>query len=532
VVRGKDGQLPYNCAIVNAKSLISAGIGLLWTCSCWGQVPIYTGQYNVGRTSANLSETILTPNNVNTSSFGLLFSRAVDAQIFAQPLYVPAVTINGTTQNVVYVATENNSVYAFDADNPAASAPLWSVNLGPPITLPTHYLSPQTGILSTPVIDPGSNTLYCVAANLVNTAAVYYLHALDITTGAEKFNGPVPIQASVAGNAPDAVDGIVTLNTVNQVQRSALLLIGASVFVAFASVQEGEETPVYHGWLLGYNATTLAQTFVFNTSPNGNGGGIWMSGVGPSISQNGLFFSVGNGPVGNGNSGDSVIRFGTSDGYFTAANFATINQYDLDLGAGGPLLIPGTNLLAVGGKMGKLYLLNQTNLGQYQDDDAGAYQSFQSSPVCNNKVANVCYEIHSITMWPRAGSTSYLYVWAWEDSLRAYAFTATGLNPTPASLNANPQGFPGGMLAVSANGNTNGILWAVTAATEYLGNGVIPTGVLHAFDGTNVANELWNSTMNSADGLGTYTKFAVPVVTNGKVYVPTTSNALRVYGLN
>jgi len=518
---------------VNAKNLITAGIFLLWTCSSWAQVPIYTGQYNLSRTSANLAETILTPANVNTSSFGLLFSRAVDAQIFAQPLYVPAVTINGTTQNVVYVATMNNSVYAFDADNPAASTPLWSVNLGPPITIPSHFLSAQTGILSTPVIDPTSNTLYCVSANLQNSAAVYYLHALDITTGAEKFKGPVQIEASVAGSAPDAVNGIVSLNTVNQVQRAALMLVGGSVFVAFAAIQEGDDTPVYHGWLIGYNATTLTQNFAYNTSPNGNGGGIWMSGVGPSADANGVYFAVGNGPVGSGNAGDSVIKLGASDNFFIAANFATLNQYDWDLGAGGPLLIPGSNLLAIAGKTGDLYLLNRSNPGQYQAGDAGAFQSFQASPVCSSKVYNRCYEIHHMTIWPRGGGlTSYLYIWPWQDSLKAYAFTATGLNTTPASLNANPQGFPGGMLAVSANGTSNGILWAVTSATEYLGNGVIPTGILHAFDATNVANELWNSTMNGADGLGTLTKFSVPVVTNGRVYVATTANALRVYGLH
>jgi hypothetical protein len=504
---------------------------LLWACPSWGQVPIYTGQYNVSRTSANLSETILTPANVNTSAFGLLFSRAVDAQIFAQPLYVPAVTINSTTQNVVYVATMNNSVYAFDADNPSVSTPLWQVNLGPPITIPSHYLSAQTGILSTPVIDPTSNTLYCVAATTVFSSAVYYLHALDITTGAEKFNGPVQVTGSVAGTAPDSVGGIVTLNTVNELQRSALLLVGGTVLISFAAIVEGTGTPTYHGWLIGYNAKTLVENFAYNTSPNSNGGGIWMSGIGPSVDQNGVYFAVGNGPIGNDSAGESVIRIGASDGYFIAANYATLNQYDWDLGAGGPMLIPGTNLLAIAGKTGELYLLTRTNLGKLQAGDDGAVQSFQASLPCSAEVYNRCYEIHHMTVWPRDDATSYLYIWPWQDSLKAFAFAAGVLNTTPASVNANPQGFPGGMLAISANGATNGILWAVTSATEYLGGGVIPTGILHAFDATNVATELWNSTMNSADGLGTLTKFSVPVVTNGKVYVATTSNALRVYGL-
>ena len=507
------------------------GLALFYASPLWAQVPIYTGQYNVGRTSANLSETILTPVNVNPTSFGLLFSRAVDAQVFAQPLYVPAVTINGKTQNVVYVATLNNSVYAFDADNPTASAPLWQANLGATVLIQAYGFSSNVGILSTPVIDPSTNTLYCVADTLQNMREVYTLHALDITTGAEKFNGPVNIQASVPGDAPDAVNGVVTFNPLNQLQRPALLLTAGSVFMGFGSVVETAAAPPYHGWLLGYNATTLAQTFAYNTSSNGGGGGIWMSGVGPSVDANGVYFAIGNGSVGSGNIGEGVMRIGSSDSYFIAANFAVLNAHDLDFGAGGPLLIPGTNLLAIAGKTGELYVLNRTNLGKYQAGDAGAVQAFQASLPCSAQVYNFCYEIHHMTIWPRAGLTSYLYIWPWQDSLKAYAITSTGLNTVPVSVNANPQAFPGGMLAISANGATNGILWAVTAATEYQGGGVIPNGILHAFNAGNVANELWNSTMNSADALGMYTKFAVPVVTNGKVYVATTSNALRVYGL-
>jgi len=508
------------------------GVALLGSGASFAQVPIYTGQYNLDRTSANISETILTPSNVNPIQFGLLFSRAVDEHIFAQPLYVPAVTIEGRTQNVVYVATMNNSVYAFDADNPAAPAPLWSVNLGAPMIMKAQDLSLKIGVLSTPVIDPSSNTLYCVAETYQNAHPVFTLHALDITTGAEKFNGPVTIQASVAGDAPDAVNGMVAFNAINQLQRTALLLFKGSIFMGFGAVAEGAGEAPYHGWLIGYNATSLAQTFAFNTSPNGIGGGIWMSGVGPSADASGMYFAVGNGPVGNGNTGDAVIRFGFSSTYFTPGNFALLNQYDWDLGAGGPLLIPKTNLMAIGGKTGALYLLNRANPGQNLAGQPGAVQAFQVSPACSTKVYNICFEMHHLTLWPRATAPSYLYAWPWQDSLKAYRFSGGLLNTTPASLNPMPTGFPGGMLALSANGDANGILWAVTSVSEYLGGGLIPAGILHAFDATNVVNELWNSTMNSSDALGTFTKFAVPVVTNGKVYVATTANALQVYGLH
>ena len=504
----------------------------LGVCPAFCQVPVYTGQYNLSRTSANLAETILTPSNVSQTSFGLLFSRSVDAQIWAQPLYVPTVTIKGKTQNVVYVATMNNSVYAFDADTPAASAPLWYVNLGPPLPFANAQLSPIIGILSTPAIDPTTGTIYVVAATYVNSVLNYMLHALDVTSGAEKFNGPVRIQAAVAGTAPDSVNGIVTFQPAHELQRPALLLVGGSLFIAFGASEEGQGAPTYHGWLLGYRAATLALTSVFNTSANGNGGGIWMSGVGPSADASAIYFAVGNGSVGTGNSGDTVIRAGATTGYFTPADFYVLNIYDWDLGAGGPVLIPGSNLMAIGGKTGDLYVLNRTNPGKFQAGDAGAVQSFQSSPVCSTAVYNGCFEIHHLTLWPRSSGTSYLYVWAWQDSLKAYAFSGGPLNTTPASLNNMPTGYPGGILALSANGNTNGILWAVTSPSGWDGSVSYPAGVLHAFNASNVATELWNSTMNPSDALGTLTKFAVPVVTNGKVYVATTANTLRVYGLH
>lgn len=498
----------------------------------FAQVGIYTGQYNISRTSANQAETILTTSNVNAAQFGLLFSRAVDAQVYAQPLYVPNVTINSKTQNVVYVATMNNTVYAFDADSASASLPLWSVNLGPAVPVNQAKLSPQVGILSTPVIDPSTRTLYVVATTLESGVYYYRLHALDIASGIEKFGGPAVIQASVHGSAPDGVNGVVTFNPGAILQRPALLLAGGAIHIAFGTSNYNPGYLPYHGWLMGYNASTLVQTYVLNTTANGSNGGIWMSGVGPSADANGIYFAVGNGSTGQGNFGEMVMRLGKATDYFLPDDFAVLNYYDWDMGSGGAVLLPGTNLLAIGEKIGVLFLLNRASLGQYRPDNQGAAQSFQESPACASPVYNGCDEIHHLTYWYGGAGPSYVYVWAWNDSLKAFALTNGVLNTAPAFSNNVAAGYPGGILALSSNAATAGtaVLWAITAAQPYTGNGLAP-GVLHAFDASNVSRELWNSTANPADALGSMTKFAVPVVVNGKVYVATTSNVLQVYGL-
>jgi hypothetical protein len=496
----------------------------------WSQLPIYTGQYNLSRTSANLAETALTTSNVNPAHFGLLFSRAVDGPIYAQPLYVPNVTINGTTQNVVYVATMNNTVYAFDADSAAASAPLWSVNLGTPRPFNTTRLFPTVGVLGTPVIDPATNTLYAVAATFKNNVVSCSLHALDITSGNEKFNGPVTIQASVPGTAPDAVNGMVSFNPFLVLQRAALLLFGGVVHIAFGGEGPGA---VSHGWLIGYNAATLARAYAASSSPNGSGGGIWMSGRGPAGDATGMYFSTANGSLGGGNFGEAIIRVGGSVDYFVPDNFSLLNLYDWDLGSGGVMLLPGTNLLATAGKTGTLFLLNRSNLGQEHPGNTGAVQSFQATPPCSGIYYNSCDEIHHMTYWARNSGPPYLYVWAWKDTLKEFALSNGKLITTPVAQFSVSAGYPGGILALSANGSTagTGVLWAVTSPQSYDGTGAAPAAVLHAFDASNVATELWNSNMNPADALGALAKFAVPVVTNGKVYLATDSNALRVYAL-
>ena len=248
--------------------------------------PVTTGQYDTNRTSANPNEAILNTSNVNVSQFGKLFSWSVDGWVFAQPLYVPGVSINGVGEDVVYVATMHNSVYAFDADHPSTT-PLWSVNFGASVKAPTANgcpssgaTGPELGILSTPVIDQSTDTLYAVSAAPSGGGYIHFLHAIDLSTHAEKFGGPVQIQASVPGTGYDSQGGRVTLSTASaDVQRVALLLANGTIYLAFGDC--GPDQDPWHGWLLGYNASNISsQTVVFNSTPNGGQGGIWQSGRG------------------------------------------------------------------------------------------------------------------------------------------------------------------------------------------------------------------------------------------------------------
>ena len=498
-----------------------------------GQVSIWTGQYDQGRDGANLSETILNTSNVNTNQFGLLFTRAVDNYLYAQPLYLPQVTIQSALHNVVYVATINNSVYAFDADTPSLSAPLWQVNLGPAATQASHNALPVCGILSTPVIDTGSGTMYVVALTEQNSKQSFKLHALDIITGSEKFGGPVTISATVKGTGSGSQNGKITFNAADQLQRPALLLLNGTVYMGF-SRQKTESTVPFHGWELGYNATTLKQTFVLNTTPNGSEGGVWMSGRGPAVDPTGFTFMTGNGDVGNSNISQSFVHYGTNNkqsGLYTAPDWSSLNTNDYDLGAGGPLLIPGTSLVLGGGKTGLIYLLNITSAGALQ-----LVQSVQATSGCASSADSSCKQFHSPAFWNLTGSSppqpSLMYIWASSDTLKAFSFTGGLLSTSPVYQNTQMSNQPGGgVLALSANGVTpgSGILWA-TVSTQSASSAAVP-GVLHAFNAANVATELWNSSMNQSDQFGNFAKFTVPVVANGKVYVPTFSHQLAVYGL-
>jgi hypothetical protein len=493
------------------------------------QVAVWTGQYDNARTAANLSEVILTPANVNTQHFGLLFSRAVDGYIYGQPLYVPGVSIKATNYNVVYVATMNNSVYAFDADNAANSAPLWQVNLGPAFQIGQGqlYIGTQVGILSTPVIDTASSTIYVVTLTVVAGDLVYSLHALDIASGQEKFNGPVVIQGYVAGTAPDARNGMLAFFAGNLLQRPALALVGSSVYIGFGTMSDKF---AYHGWLFAYNKTSLQQQAILCTTPNGTKGGIWMSGRGIASDSNGIYFMIGDGSTGQGDVSSSFVRIGSSSSdYFTPDHFSILNNNDWDLNAGGPLLLPGTKLLLGAGKTGTIYLLNRTDLGGLESGNTGAVQSWQATAGCNTSTEN-CDELHHYAYWSKAPGQPLLYIWPWNENLRSYAFNGSTFNTTAFAQNSALSNYPGGQLAISANGGKagTGILWAAMSNQDSATGPA--AGMLRAFDATTLA-EIWNSNMNAADNAGLLAKFCLPTIVNGKVYLATFSNQLNVYGL-
>ena len=391
---------------------------------------ILTQHNDNGRTGANLQETQLTTSNVNSQQFGKLFERQVDGQIYAQPLYVSNVTIpNRGSHNVIYVATMHNSVYAFDADDPQATAPLWHASLGPSASLPDPNIGPRSnllatlqlignvllknpliifslfrqlgnqdlqtalstfagykdivgevGIVSTPVISLAHNVLYVVAFTKESHSYAHRLHALDLATGEEKFGGPVQIKAIVQGTGAGSTNGAIPFVSNRQLQRSALLLTNDVIYIAFASY--GDQDP-YHGWAFAHNATTLQQIAVYNATPNKSEGGIWMAGQGPSADDaNNIYFMTGNGDFEQDGSalGGSFIKLKpdlTLADWFAPFNTVALSNADIDVGSSGALLIPGTNLLLGGGKEGKFYLLNKDNMGHFNaNDDSQIVQSF------------------------------------------------------------------------------------------------------------------------------------------------------------
>ncbi|MFZ1141336.1 MAG: IPT/TIG domain-containing protein [Candidatus Sulfotelmatobacter sp.] len=501
------------------------------------QVSVTTHHNDVGRTGQNLNETILNTSNVNVNQFGKLFACQVDGYVYAQPLYVAQVTISSTLHNVVYVATENNSVYAFDADN---GAQLWHVNLGTPVPstdVSSTYkdLTPVIGITGTPVIDPVSSTLYVVAKTKNTSNSTYHqnLHAVDITSGAEMPGSPVEITASVAGSGSGSSGGTIAFQPLYQLNRPGLLLLNGVVYIAFGS--HGDIGP-YHGWVLGYSASTLAQMAVFNTTPNGSEGAIWQGGQGLVADTDNIYFMTGNGSfdanTGGTEYGDSVVKLATSMGlsvsdYFTPDNQGSLNQSDADLGSGGPILLPGTSSIVGGGKDGILRLINTASMGEYNSVLNADLQEFQAT---SGKI------MIGPIYWNSPNHGPVVYLWGPGDYLKAFEFLNGSFQTTPISQSTmtNPAGNSNAApLSLSANGSTSGtgIVWA---ALSYSGdsNQQTVTGILRAFDATNLTTELWDSQKNATrDSVGNYAKFAPPTIANGKVYLATFSNQLLVYGL-
>jgi hypothetical protein len=494
---------------------------LLWQgASCLAQVNVLTQHNNAERTGANLNESVLSLTNVNARQFGMIFKRVVDDQAYSQPLIVTNVEIGGGTHDVVYITTVNNSVYAFDANDPGASQPLWHVNFGTPANVNDWDfgctdLNGNMGIIGTPVIDDHSGTLYVVALTRIKDHFVQRLHALDITTGVDLPGSPVTIEA------PD-------FNALLQNQRPALALGNGGVYVGYASHCDKEP---YHGFLIKYDAKSLRQTAVFNTSPIGQEASIWQSGQGPAIDAGGNIYVVtANGSWdGKSNFGESFLKLSPDLkllDWFTPTNHAYLDSTDADLDASGATLVPGTHIVMDGGKQGVLYLVNADNMGHLGDEHA--VQHFQATSS----------HLHSIVFWDSAKSGRTIYLWGQRDHLRAYRFSGDKLTEAPAAMRPEAnQGHPGAMLSLSANGNKDGILWAAIHATGDSWHESQP-GVLHAYDADDVVHELWNSLDNAGrDDCGNYAKMAPPTIANGKVYLAsfgtknTESGQLCVYGL-
>ena len=501
-------------------------------------VSVLTYHNDNARTGQNTNEVILTPANVGSTNFGKLFSQTVDGYVFAQPLVEPNVMIPGKgIHNVLFIATEHDSVYAFDADNNAGanSAPLWHTNFLNPAagvtTVPaadqsSSEIANEIGITSTPVVDPVTGTIYVEAKTKEvsgdTTNYVHRLHALDITTGAEKFGGPVIIAATVPGIGDTSTNdlstnGMLSFYPLRHLNRPGLLLLNGVVYIACASL--GDKAP-YHGWLFGYNAQTLAQTNVFNSTPNGAAGGVWESACGPAADANGnIFVSTGNGTFDatnnyptNNDYGDSLLKLSTTNGlaladYFTPHDQVMLNSNDLDFGSGGMTLLPDEagntthpHLLVCADKRGTVYLVDRDNLTHF------------------NPSADMVVQELSSNIFKSWGSPAYyghnIYYIGASQVLESFSMSNAVIGATVIS-NTTVYGSTGGSPCVSANGSSNAIVWAINVTGK----------ALHAYYATNVATEI-----GSGQNLGSAVKFTVPTVVNGKVYVGAISNVL-VFGL-
>jgi hypothetical protein len=518
-------------------------------------VNVLTYHNDFARTGQNTNETILTPANVNMNTFGKIFSYPVDGQIYGQPLYVSGLAIPGQgTHNVVFVATMHDSVYAFDADSNSGAngGVLWHVNLGPSAVTPNndfgnrygayHDIRPEVGIIGTPVIDLASGTIYLSAFTHEGSSYIQRIHALSITTGAEKPSSPSVVAATINGNGVASSGGKLAFDPMNNgLQRPALTLAGGVLFVAYSGFAD---TNPYHGWLLGFDAITLKQltNYIFNTTPNSTvaawganagEGGLWMGGNGPLVdAATNLYFEVANGPFNADTNGteysDSFMRLSTTNGlavadFFTPHDQAALAAGDTDLGSGGPVLLPdevgSTNhphLILGSGKSGTIYLVDRDNMGHFNAaDDSQIVQSVVSA--IGASFATPAYFNKTI------------YYQGNGDRLKAFAITNGTLSTSPIHRSSATIGFPGATPSVSANGTNNAIVWALQNTAVNSGSPTGPT-ILFAYNAYNLTNKLYDSSQAGVRDTASWAvKTSVPTVANGKVYVGGAS-ALTVYG--
>lgn len=547
-------------------NFVFMGSGKAFAAAAPANTAVTTYKYNLSRTGWNPNETILNTTNVNTNSFGRLISFPLDGQSYTQPLFVPNVATSKGTFNLVFVATEHDSIYAFDADR-TVTTPIWHTTFltGGATSVPTSVvygtgfqdITPEIGITGTPVIDTATNTMYVDVMTLENGAPIHRLHALDITTGLDKIPAVV-VTATAAGKGDGNVNNVITFNPKTANQRMSILLLNGTVYVAFAGF--ADQYP-YHGWIMGYNAQTLQQTTVYNDTTNGGGGGFWDDGNGITVdpSDSSIYLQSGNGTFDynlggptNTDLGMSLIHLSTVGGlkvldYFTPFNAQCLNTLDRDLGSGGAILLPnqtGAHIYEIlgGGKEGRIYLMDRTNLGKY----------VVTTNTCNQQnLTNVDQVIQEMPLGPAIGNSAlystpafwqgpngqYIYEAGNGDFIKAFSLSNGLLSTVPTSQSPETFNFPGENLTVSSNGSTagTGIVWAISpgASCPVLDHcNPSGAGALRAYDATNLGTELYSTTQNVArDGLSSYVKFTVPIVANGEVFVGT-GNSLDIFGLN
>ncbi len=517
-------------------------LNIVAICLIFGQIT--TAQYDNARTGANLRETALTPKNVSTKHFGKIFTLNVDGDVYAQPLFLPHVSIPGKGEHdVLFVATEHNSVYAFDAAGKPAT-PLWKVSFAnsrrriSPVaaeSVSCPFISPDVGITSTPVIDPQSGTMYVLARTAEidggGTRTFWQrLHALNVLTGEERFGGPVPIRASLKNASSGAFglfQGSVEFGALRENPRAALTLANGAVYLTWGS---SCDVGPYHGWIMAYDARTLRQTGVLNTSPEAAESGIWQSDTGPAVDSSGnIFVATGNGKFdarsGGHDYGDSLLKIATRKSslnvadYFTPSEEAELNATDGDLGSGGPLIIPEqsgsqAHLVVVGGKGAVIYVVNRDRMGKFVPG--------------KNPHAVQTIKVGGGIMGAPAYWNGHLYYFPSSDVLKDFMVQGDRLSPEPVARGKYKIVDPGATPSISANGAENGIVWVLE--TKGWQSADRPA-VLSAYDARNVANEIYDSEQNAArDRAGTARRFVSPVVANGRVYVAT-SGEVDVYGL-
>jgi hypothetical protein len=527
VFTATSGMLSHSASVAVTVSAAVAGPG----------VDVTTYHYDVGRTGLNASETSLTPSNVTSSKFGLLRMLSVDGLVDGQPLYLSNLTAGGLQRNVVYAVTEHDSVYAFDADS---GAQIWKTSiLGSNETTSGDHgcgqITPEIGITSTPVIDRNAGphgTIFVVGMSEDQSGGYHQrLHALDATTGTELAGSPTEIHATYPGTGANSSGGNVVFDPGQYAERVGLLLLNGTIYLGWTSHCDGGP---YTGWLMAYSESTLAQAAVLNLTPNGSEGSIWMAGTGLAADSNGYIYFLdangtfdstldSNGFPANGDFGNGFIKVSTAGGslavadYFEPYNTTAESDEDQDLGSGGALVLPdmtdasGTvHHLAVGaGKDSNIYVVNRDSMGKFSaNSDSTIYQQI------NGAIGGV---------WSMAAYfNNAVYYGAVSDNLKAFPIVNARLATTAAFQSANSFAYPGTTPAVSANGTTNGIVWAVENSSP---------AVLHAFDATNL-QELYNSNQaaNGRDQFGNGNKFITPMEVNGKVFVGTPSG-VAIFGL-